>query len=687
MFDIIKLLAIIALIAVLVIYFGKIKQKEKSTIVGLIICTIISAVISNWILNMIPLPTDKVIVTATGEKNKEASSNEIYITNLLIGGEEYELKKPSEGKWFWKGKNYTWRNENDTRQPEGTTRSITLDLPYGRDRSIQFGLSKWNGIVEVTYDGNTKSYDLFKSDDMTETILYAPIPDTNTFPLYAAKLLRVGLLVLFVILLMAYPVYAVEKFSYDCIWKWFTRNWDKLYYITVALAGLIVTFIIGKDGTLWRDEVWNIGWVYDGFPYLSFSGILQTVWFNIMPYGQEYLLLLSEIWIAIMVYVFGLIGAELKSKRLGVIMSTLGATSSTIIFQGSMEFRCYPMVILGMALSVYFFIKKQKNIGNEKISVLIFYGLSLAIVMDSHTFGLVTAGLMMIFDFIIVIVKKRYKNFIEFIIPAIYGVYWLFTTFALSIEGMQTGKRFAASTPSVKSIINFVYYLCGSNWLYVALFIFGYTLVVGYLIYRIYKKQFNLKSDYTSAVFVLVPPLLFAVIIIITNTIINGSIFNQRYFVPIIVFFEIFIAVAIDTLIQLLNENQSFIKNFASMALTLSACVYMCVMSWNNQSADTRDNYNAISDYLMGQNDIYSPTTVTVVRGNTNINSGFEYYLSHKGERDSINHIDMYTDFTSYDTVYVAYPGYPYDEATYTDKGYKKVDLNTSLDICKYVRE
>lgn len=686
MFGIIKILAIIALIAVIIIYFGKIKHKETSIIVGLIICTIISAVISNAVLNIIPLPTDKVVVTATGEKNEDASSNEIILNNLLIGGEECEFKKPSEGKWFWKGKYYMWRNENDIRQPEGTTRSITIDMPYGCGRSVEFGLSKWNGIVEVTYGGDTKSYDLFKSEDMEETVLYAPIPDTESFSLYATKLLRVGLLVLFIVLLMAYPVYAVLKFDCECIKKWFSRNWDKFYYIAVALAGLIVTFIIGKGGTLWRDEVWNIGWIYSGsYPYLSFWLTLQTIWFKIMPYGQEYLLLLSEIWIAITVYVYGLIGAELKSKRLGVILATLGATSSTIIFQGSMEFRNYPMVFLGMALSVYFFIKKQKNIGNEKISTLLLYGLSLAIAMESHTFGLVAAGLMMIFDFVIVIVKKRYKNFIEFIFPAVYGVYWLFTSFASGVEIIQN-KSWAASTPSVKAVIDFVYYLCGSNWINVALFIFGYIIVIGYLIYRIYKKQIDLKLDYASLVFVLLPVLFFAFNIIFTNTVIKGSLFNKRYFVSIVVFFEIFIGIAIDTLIQLVNKNQSAVKNLTSMALTLSVCVYMCIISWNSQSVDTRDGYHAIADYLMGQNDIYSPSTVTIVHGDTNINSGFEYYLSHKSERDSINHIDRYTDFTQYDTIYVVYPGYPYDEATYTDNGYKKVELNTSLLVCKYVR-
>ncbi|MBD5104061.1 MAG: hypothetical protein HDT47_04255, partial [Ruminococcaceae bacterium] len=247
MFGIIQIVLVIALIAAIIVYFGKIRHAKKSLIAGLIFCTAISAVISNAVLSIIPLPTEKVIVTATGEKNENASSNEVYITNLVVGGKECELKNPSEGKWFWKGDFYMWRNENDARQPKGTTRSITIDIPYGRGRSIQFGLSQWNGIVEVSYDDLTKSYDLFKTGD--ETVLYAPIPDTSFFALYGIKSLRCGVFVLIIILLMAYPVYVAVKFEYETIKKIWEKHWDKLVYIIIAFSCFAFMFNLGKLGS------------------------------------------------------------------------------------------------------------------------------------------------------------------------------------------------------------------------------------------------------------------------------------------------------------------------------------------------------------------------------------------------------------------------------------------------------
>ncbi len=78
MFAKIQVLVVVALIAAIILYFGK-KHKEKALIAGLIVCVLLSAIISNAILKAIPLPTDDVVVTAMGDKNEAAFGNEVYI--------------------------------------------------------------------------------------------------------------------------------------------------------------------------------------------------------------------------------------------------------------------------------------------------------------------------------------------------------------------------------------------------------------------------------------------------------------------------------------------------------------------------------------------------------------------------------------------------------------------------------
>lgn len=238
MFSILQLLVVVALIARIIVFFGKIKQKEKSLVVSLLICIILTAIISNDILDLVPLPTNEVVVTATGEKNENAKNNEINILNYVVDAKNYVIKNPTEGKWFWKGDVYMWRNENDSRQPAGTTRSITLNIPYGQDRSVQFGLSEWNGIVEVTYNGESNRYDLFKSGD--ESTFLAPLPDTDSLALYSAKLLRLLLFAAIIVLLMSYPVFCVVKYDYAVIKKFWQKHWDKIYYLGLAVLYVLL---------------------------------------------------------------------------------------------------------------------------------------------------------------------------------------------------------------------------------------------------------------------------------------------------------------------------------------------------------------------------------------------------------------------------------------------------------------
>ena len=364
MFSILQLLVVVALIVGVIVYFGKIKKKEKSLLAGLLVCIVLASIISNGILNLVPLPTNEVVVAATGEKNENAKNNEVNIINYIVGGEEYVIKNPTEGKWFWKGDVYMWRNENDLRQPVGTTRSITLNIPYGQERSIQFGLSEWNGIVEVIYNGESNRYDLFKSGD--ETTLLAQVPDTDTFALYSAKLLRLLLFAAIIGLLVAYPVFCVIKYDYEAIKKFWQQHWDKLVYTCIAVACFFVMFESGKTGSFWLDEVWTLGWIYGENPnkaYIFFQA-LYDLWFYLMPYGQEYLLIISELLVAATIYILGLIGSLYKSKRFGIFMSTIGATSLTIMAQCGTEFRPYAILLFAVTLALYLFIIKQINLSN-----------------------------------------------------------------------------------------------------------------------------------------------------------------------------------------------------------------------------------------------------------------------------------------------------------------------------------
>ena len=96
MFSLFQLLVVAVLIAGVILFFGKIKKKEKSLVAGLLVCIVLASVVANGILHLVPLPTDEIIIAATGEKNESAKSNEVNIINYLVGGEEYVIKNPTD---------------------------------------------------------------------------------------------------------------------------------------------------------------------------------------------------------------------------------------------------------------------------------------------------------------------------------------------------------------------------------------------------------------------------------------------------------------------------------------------------------------------------------------------------------------------------------------------------------------
>lgn len=694
MFIIIQILAVVLLSVAVVFYFVKIKRKRKSLAAGLVLCIALSAIISNAVLKAVPLPTDKVVVTALGEKNESASADEVCITGLIVGGEEYELKNPSEGKWFWKGDVYMWRNESDPRQPEGTTRSITISIPYGKDRSIQFGLGKWNGIVEVCYDGDTQCYDLFKSSD--ETVLYAPVANTASLPLYGIKLLRIGLFVLIIALLMAYPVYAVVKFDYDKIIGYFQSNWDKYYYIALALIYIALLQKNSIGGSLWGDEIWQLGWYYDPDVKDSYTAfdLISKLWLNIMPYGHEYLRLLSQIFIAGAIFFAGMAGKVFKGKRFGILLSSSVAFSLTIADLCAKGIRPYAMLLFCMTLILYLYLKKHKNLGAEKTSDLIICGFAMALTMDTHPFGLVLVGLFLVSDFVLIMLKKASKKIlIEFIAPAAYGIYWLI------LQWKVIGNNVSAGTVTVSKMFETVRWLFSYNDVLILFALFGFVTIAVNSMVKIKNHTFDFKGDYEIAIISAAPIAEFALVFIYSTVIDPAhSLFFDRYFIATAILLLFVMCYGIDKAIDCvcrLSDDKS-VSKCASILVILGLCIYNWtqISPWVKNPSNGRsrnDDYKSVADYVMQQNDIYDTSTLVLINhGQSSANIGFSYYLTHNGERDDINHTCMFhlpKDLDQYAVIYIAYDRYDGRWSKVIDEQYELVDNNTSVKVKKYVRK
>jgi len=648
---------------VIFIYVGKILRKPIPLVTGLSILLLLASLLSGAILNLIPMPTEQIILTATGEKNDLALNNEIALSGVIADGKIYEVKNAVEGKWFWQGDNYMWRNEDDTRQPEGTTRSITLNIPVGDCRALIFNNNPYRGIVEITYENESQTYDLYS--DKTENVnVY--VPSSNQLYDDVVKIGRLALFVGFILVLMTCPICIVIKYDYKIIKKVFEKHWDKFYYFCLAVLYLFIMQRNSVEGSLWVDEMWQLAWTYGAEKVYKTYVVFQTLsdlWFFIMPYGQEHLLLLSQLFVVGSIYVAGLIGYSLNGKRLGIILSSMVAFSLPVVYQCSMEIRAYAMLLFCTTLLLYLFICKHRKTKKLTISEILFYGFVVTLTMDSHQFGFLVGGLFLLTDFILIVLKKTpRKNYLEFILPCAYGLWWLCVQDYRSMNSY--GSTSWAGEANAAKVFNTMKWLCSNNELLLLILIGSVVMTLTCIVYKLIEGEFDFNLDFINLVMIFIPASIVCLVWFYSACINpDNTLFLDRYFISIEIFICYFISLGLNTCIDFVNYRYKF--KILPVCCVLFILCSLCVFNWTKISpwemfpaADRTSNfdYKTAAEYLMKQNDIYDISTICIVDDNEYINIGFEYYLSKKGRNDSINHMNMWeislTDL-KYNVIYI----------------------------------
>jgi len=696
MFLFLQVLSVLILIVGIVFIFCYKKQRMKKTVTALCVLTIISAGVANMVLGWIPMATEQITLTARGERSEKAQSDEVALVGAVADGKTYKINNAIEGKWFWQGNLYMWRNETDARQPKGTTRSITLNIPIGADRTLVFNNNPWRGIVDITFHSETKTYDLYSENTQDVQI---SIPETNPFYDDAIKVGRLALFGIIMLALMAYPISTMIRFSDEMIWEWVRRNWTKIFFQMLAVTYVMLMQKNSADGSFWGDEMEQLGWAYGNIPgsASTFIGALYRVWVHCMPYGQENLLLLPQMFVAGCIYLCGVMGEQLRGKRFGVIFASTMAFSVVVSDQCAMEFRPYPILLFLTTLTAYssFCMQKEKD---RSIWSILLYGIILALTMDSHQFGIAVAGLFMVFDFFLFLLKRRnLKWLLEFVLPGAYGIYWLSTNFRANYEWLQAGYGSTGWTgaPNAQKAFEIVKWLCNNSDILTLIALVGVVSITMTVVHKVRAKTFDFSSDYINVVLTSVPLVVILVIWFISAKFIpNDTLLLDRYFISCEIFFIYFISVGIDTLTTFVCCIYPMKE--ASVGCTIFVVCALCLFNWTKITPWTiypaaarsqNQQFRQAAEYLMSRNDIYSEDVLCIVdHNNDSGNQAMDYYLTQKGKRDSINHIHIWASLDDpklwegqYKTIYVTnvYTGYrSYGSLNeFLDKNYTQSDL------------
>jgi hypothetical protein len=160
-------------------------------------------------MKKVPVIKDDVTFTALDVMDKQSSSVEIVIKHILVEGNQADFEA-KEGKWFWRGNDYIWRNEVDERKPDGITGSVTISLPVGRERSIVFLTNRTSGMVQISGFTNQTTVNLYSE---SEAVIDVEIPDSNNNDLSKRNLVYLSCFLLIASLLIVPVSYVIRNYK------------------------------------------------------------------------------------------------------------------------------------------------------------------------------------------------------------------------------------------------------------------------------------------------------------------------------------------------------------------------------------------------------------------------------------------------------------------------------------------
>lgn len=207
--------------AFLLIFLGitlKKLRKPRAMVTGLCLILCIASVLSGIVLAAVPMPAEEVSIEALGEKNPASSGSEVALRTVVVDGRETPVEASAEGSWFYSkdSKAYMWLDEADERLTSPLTKGIVLGISVGGGRNIQFISNERSGKVAVSYQGETKTYDLYGKEEGVKSVF---IPDSNAFYDNTVKLLRLAGYGLMILCMVGLAFVLAEKLERETLLK------------------------------------------------------------------------------------------------------------------------------------------------------------------------------------------------------------------------------------------------------------------------------------------------------------------------------------------------------------------------------------------------------------------------------------------------------------------------------------
>lgn len=571
---------------------------------------------------------DEVTITALHQVGNQSESDEIFITALQIDSKEYEVSDVVEGTWYYSGGAYFWKDVEKHPELKDMTDSVTIRVPVGLNRQINFSKGENRGLVHVLDLGKEYVVDTSVSDSLT-------LGRSGYKRIILNEILR-GLIV-GVIMLFAMTVSLL-------LIKVLKTNDNKIYHF-IALPTCATIFIFmwynADTYSFWFDELYQIAYVSDSlWDTLKISinsisdppiyNMIAWIWYQIFPHTDEFLLLLPELCTLVAMYLLGYFVAVNRNVQAGCITLAVAAGTELFYVQCAFENRQYALWVLTSVLLLQAhnnFIKKK----NKKTIIL--YAISLALSVLTQYLSVTLCLAVFICDIILWYQKKETSKvlipyFLGAGIVAPFAIILLMNYLNKMSESGSSFLQFWPTVPDMNSILKLLFYLVSENTLMLILLFIG----VAHIIMKCIRKE----AEWYEWILLEVP-----MIIIILNyfysTILNraGSLWVNRYFVLILPQVIMLCADGLECLINSIIVNRRHVQT----AILGGSLILILQCSSDVLNSPSKEPYREAANWLYDQTKtIYKDTTLVLdCEGPLTSQTWYKHYLTQEGKRADIN--------------------------------------------------
>lgn len=660
----------------------------------LVVIFIVGMFLSNSWVQKMPIVYDNVKIVAMGEKNDNSQGVEVSVRGITVRSLEQKFPEIKKGKWFFTTENnYMWRNSKDPRQPEGTTKSITLKVPVGTERALLFKKSDWGGKATVEFRKQETIVDTYTTGklELEDSGMRRQVIQL------VGRLCILGIIMCLFTLLL-YALCRIIKSENE-------KHINKIVYGSVAAVFFVLTFSYLKTQEFWLDEMFQIGFSGTGKSLYETLMVTETtppifrllanVWYNIMPYGEEWLLLLPTLFCAGFIYTVGILGEEIGGKYVGYTSTLLAATSSALLGNGAREFRSNALLAMLCCIFMLYYIKRMKT-GKHSIAVIII----MVLLAYTHYFGVFICGAAFLLDvYYYFNKKKKLKDFVPYIVAGLLYVPWIFRFLELGQIEFEAAWQIQ---PSLRAVYNVLLYLCGSTGLM-------FLLAIG-IIFIIFNKKQDSKN-YDARFSMIFIAFVMIVCLYTYGTFIRpqATLWSHRYFLNILACIIVIIAYGIVQVgrlciagLQKIRSDATYIQ-YTKKACCILLATYLLISNIPNITANytpaKKQDYKGAAETIYSHVDAYRGDSLVVFLYQDYVVDGwYEYYMTMQGKRDDIDYVSVTKIpadkqeaeefFKQYKTIYFCYL-MDYGSSSFKEqinKNYKVIKDDTSTCVRIYRR-